>query len=326
MERNHSSDTLSGFSYYGVNNLRNKATAFDGKWVYDIDFSENTYSIDSVFTHPRNLIGNIGGQMILSQFFIRELKFPYLKYDSLYYVKTDSSYILKLHFPDVPEMDIKNQIITLHLDQQNMLPFYMHHQLEAAGEKQIKNVWLSDIKVKWLSDVSTKESYISDFFEDHKYLEGYRQVDNKSPIKPIDHTDLLIGKKLSEFQLKGLDSIMYTVPTKSEKLLLLDFWEIWCGPCIESIPKLKRIAETYKDDLKLISIISDQKTFDRASVIINRKGIEYPVLLGNPELKNRFHANGVPFYVLVNKEGIITYASLGYKSEMESEIISQLKR
>ncbi|XOV93749.1 MAG: TlpA family protein disulfide reductase [Bacteroidota bacterium] len=326
MERDHLSDKLSDFSYYGVNNLRNHATAFDGKWVYEINFSDKTYEIDSVYTHPRQLIGNIGGQMILSQLFMRELTFPYLKYDSLYYTRTDSSYILKLYFPDIPNMDIKNQILTLHLDQQNMLPFYMYHYLEASGEKQIRNAWLSDIEVKWLSDPRVNGSLKSDLFKNYEYLEGYRQVDNKNLVKVEDHTDRLIGKKIEEFQLKGLDSLMYTIPTKSKKLLLLDFWEIWCGPCIESLPKLKRIAETYKDDLELISILSDPKTFDRAGIIINRKGIEYPVLLGNSELKSRFHAIGVPLYVLVNEEGIITYASLGYKPEMENEIISQLKQ
>jgi thiol-disulfide isomerase/thioredoxin len=95
--------------------------------------------------------------------------------------------------------------------------------------------------------------------------------------------------------------------------LYVDFWASWCAPCIAEIPKLKKIAEKYKK-LDVIYISLDHKKEDWINAI-NKHEIEWPNLSdlhGMPsDLSNTYSIPGIPFGLLINKEGIIVTTVYG---------------
>ncbi len=78
----------------------------------------------------------------------------------------------------------------------------------------------------------------------------------------------------------------------SQKMVLLDFWATWCGPCRMIAPVVEEVAEEYEDILKVGKINVDEE----------------------PELANMFNITSIPTLV-VFKDGQITDTSLGYKTK-----------
>lgn len=92
--------------------------------------------------------------------------------------------------------------------------------------------------------------------------------------------------------------------------VLLDFWSISCGPCIEEIPDLNRLAADNAGELTVVSINSDLR-YGRSRVeieaFIREQGIQYPVLLGTEEAKlmEQMSVRGWPARFLVGPDGAL---------------------
>ena len=96
------------------------------------------------------------------------------------------------------------------------------------------------------------------------------------------------------------------------KYVLLDFWSFGCGPCLQSLPELKAVSESYRDRLTVISITSDPKNqWETAS---KEHGITWVNLNASddPAVGDRYGVNGIPHQVIISPEGIILDSWAGY--------------
>lgn len=97
-------------------------------------------------------------------------------------------------------------------------------------------------------------------------------------------------------------------------LVLLDFWSVNCGPCIEQIPTLNRLASTYGDRLTILSVNNDVVYGTPLSVVeeaTEKHGIETTVLTDTEDgaLTKRFDVAGWPLYLLIDGSGRILQES-----------------
>jgi len=68
------------------------------------------------------------------------------------------------------------------------------------------------------------------------------------------------------------------------------------------------------------SIVSDEKTFSKVPPFVDRRDFNYPVFYGSKEDAEKYYVQGVPEYVIIDKEGIIRMAVAGYSKNIEIEL------
>ncbi len=103
-----------------------------------------------------------------------------------------------------------------------------------------------------------------------------------------------------------------TIEGSLGKVVILDFWATWCGPCMAAIPKNVQLVSDYKDKgLVFIGVHDSSNGWDRADAVIKQKSINYPVMKdkGGDTVK-AYNLQFWPTYVAIDKYGIVRAAGL----------------
>lgn len=112
-----------------------------------------------------------------------------------------------------------------------------------------------------------------------------------------------------EHALSG--GVVSTVALKG-KVVILNFWATWCGPCREEIPEMVALQSRYKDDLQVIGISEDDGPTDQVAKFAQKAGINYPVIMSNDALEKEYGGiAALPTSFLVNKDGRVVQKDVG---------------
>ena len=79
-------------------------------------------------------------------------------------------------------------------------------------------------------------------------------------IKDLEPAMKLIGKVVPDFSATDLEGNPISLEQYRGKVVLIDFWTVWCSPCIAEMPNVKKVYDTYKD--KGFDIIGISLDFD----------------------------------------------------------------
>jgi thiol-disulfide isomerase/thioredoxin len=127
-----------------------------------------------------------------------------------------------------------------------------------------------------------------------------------------------------DFTLKNLDNQDVTLASFKGKVVLLNFWATWCGPCKAEIPGFVELQSKYQDDLVVIGFSVDDPA-DKARAFAEEYKINYPVLLGlgRDEVQDAYGPIwGIPTSFLISRDGRVCRKHMGIapKAVFEKEI------
>lgn len=107
-----------------------------------------------------------------------------------------------------------------------------------------------------------------------------------------------------EFKLKTLDGKDISLADSRGKVILLNFWATWCGPCRAEIPSLVQLQKRYTDKLQIIGLDVDDEDTDDVRKVVTAEGINYPVALASPQVRMAYGGiTALPTVFVINAEG-----------------------
>jgi len=123
-----------------------------------------------------------------------------------------------------------------------------------------------------------------------------------------------VGTRLPEFHFKDISGREISSEELRGKIVLIDFWATWCGPCKVEMPGYQILQERYGDrGLVVIGLALDT---DSAAVsrFAKKLGVNYTLALSTAEVQQAFGGIlGIPTTILVDREGIIRQKIIGFE-------------
>ena len=117
------------------------------------------------------------------------------------------------------------------------------------------------------------------------------------------------GDSNSQFAIFGGGSIDLQSP---QKLVLINYWAVWCAPCRKEIPEFNELAIEHADDVIVLAVNFDGSQGDQLRKEMDKLGIEFPSLLEDPRARWGLEPVAVlPETLLISREGKLLERLIG---------------
>ena len=123
-----------------------------------------------------------------------------------------------------------------------------------------------------------------------------------------------------------LDGNEVTVDEFEGKLVLIDFWETWCGPCLQVFPAMQDLREEHPDKFEVLAVtVGLNEGPQEAKQFAERNDYDFTYLYDENEVFNRLGGQGIPFKIFVDPQGNLISIEMGsYGREADYEMTKEL--
>ena len=128
-----------------------------------------------------------------------------------------------------------------------------------------------------------------------------------------------------DFTLRTLNGPNLRLQEQRGRVVMINFWATWCGPCRQEMPHLNSLYQKYKaSGFVLLGVNVDDDTRN-AAVVAAKLGVTFPVLLDtDKQVSRRYDLATMPSTVLIDRDGKVRYVHRGYLAGYEDTYDRQI--
>ena len=131
-------------------------------------------------------------------------------------------------------------------------------------------------------------------------------------IEEVDSDDALqVNAPAPDFELKSLTGDLKHLSDFQGRVVVLNFWATWCGPCTYEMPFFQEIYESYASEIAVLAV-NNQESVDRVSPFVEELGLTYEILMDNDgSVATQYQVIGFPTTYFIDPNGIIKFLHVG---------------
>lgn len=133
------------------------------------------------------------------------------------------------------------------------------------------------------------------------------------------------------FSLQSTQGQPVSLAALQGKVVYLDFWASWCGPCRQSFPWMNQISKQFANDGLVVVAVNEDQQRDDADAFLKKLPADFTVVFDPQSTAAKAYAiKGMPSSFLIDRHGVVRSAHVGFRAEsakaLEADIAELLKQ
>jgi peroxiredoxin len=136
----------------------------------------------------------------------------------------------------------------------------------------------------------------------------------------------ILGKRAPDFTLSSVTGEKFRLSSLKGKIVVLDFWAVWCGPCTDSMPFFQTLQDTYgAKGLEVVGLhVNDRMPEpEEVKAFLDELGVRYHNVVSTTEVDDSYLIYAMPTTYIVDRNGVVQKRHIGFNPKTAPERIER---
>ena len=147
-------------------------------------------------------------------------------------------------------------------------------------------------------------------------LTAIDRLSGNEVLGPLDGRTPEVGEPAPQFLLRDPDGTPRQLSDFRGRVVWINFWATWCGPCRRELPDIQRLASEFGDEELVVLAVNLEESGDKASSFWEELDLNLPLLLdSNGDVAEQYRLVGLPNNFFIDEDGVLRALQFGFLTE-----------